>query len=90
MRTVGEAFPGKEAGAWVRGGWAVRSDTPQEIVDKLVEASSVVGTEEFIKTLPPGIDWSFVQGNEGVLGELQAGIDLYAPILDGLGLLHKK
>ncbi|MBX2882753.1 MAG: tripartite tricarboxylate transporter substrate binding protein [Granulosicoccus sp.] len=90
VRTVGEAFPGKEAGAWVRGGWAVRKDTPQDIVDKLVAASAVVGTEEFMQSLPPGIDWSYAQGQEAVLGELQKGIDLYSPILDGLGLLHKK
>lgn len=90
VRTVGEAFPGKEAGAWVRGGWAVKKDTPQEIVDKLVEASAVVGTEEFIAGVPPGIDWVYAQGHDAVLGELQKGIDLYSPILDGLGLLHKK
>lgn len=90
VRTVGEAFEGKEAGAWVRGGWAVKSDTPQEIVDKLVAASAAVGTDEFIGSLPPGIDWVFAQGQEAVLGELQNGIDLYSPILDGLGLLHKK
>jgi tripartite-type tricarboxylate transporter receptor subunit TctC len=90
VRTVGEAFPGKQAGAWVRGGWAVRSDTPQEIIDKMVEASAVLGTDEFIASLPSGIDWVFAQGPEAVGAEIQGGIDLYSPILDGLGLLHKK
>ena len=89
VRTVGEAFPAKNAGAWVRGGWAVKAGTPQEIVDALVAASASVGTDEFINALPPGIDWKFVQGPEGVGAELQAGIELYSPILDGLGLLHK-
>ncbi|MEM7463766.1 MAG: tripartite tricarboxylate transporter substrate binding protein [Pseudomonadota bacterium] len=89
VRTVGEAFPGKQAGAWVRGGWAVRSDTPQEIIDKMVAASAVLGTDEFIASLPPGIDWVYTQGPDAVGGEIQGGIDLYSPILDGLGLLQK-
>ena len=33
VRTVGEAFPGKNANVWVHGGLAVRADTPQDIVD---------------------------------------------------------
>jgi tripartite-type tricarboxylate transporter receptor subunit TctC len=89
VRTVGEAVPGKNAGAWVRGGWAVKAGTPQAVIDKLVAASAAVGTDEFIGNLPPGIDWKYVQGAEGVGAELQAGIDLYSPILDGLGLLQK-
>ena len=89
VRTVGEAFPGKQAGAWVRGGWAVKADTPQDIIDKMVAASAVLGTDEFIASLPPGIDWVYAQGPEAVGAEIQAGIDLYSPILDGLGLLHK-
>jgi len=90
VRTVGEAFPGKNAGAWVRGGWAVKAGTPQEIVDKLTMVSAKLGTDEFISTLPPGIDWKYVQGAAAVGEELQAGIDLYTPILDGLGLLYQK
>ncbi len=89
VRTIGEAFPGKNAGVWVHGGWAVKAGTPQEIVDKLVAASAAVGTDEFIENLPPGIDWRYVQGPEGVGELLQAGVDLYSPILDGLGLLKK-
>lgn len=89
VRTVGEAFPGKNAGAWVRGGWAVKEGTPQEIIDKLVAASAAVGTDEFIGNLPSGIDWKYVAGAEAVGDELQAGIELYSPILDGLGLLKK-
>ena len=89
VRTIGEASPGKEAGVWVHGGWAVKAGTPQEIVDKLIAATAVLGTEEFISTLPPGIDWQFVHGPDDVGRLLQSGIDLYSPILDGLGLLHK-
>lgn len=89
VRTVGEAFPGKNAGAWVRGGWAVKAGTPQEVIDKLVAASAILGTDEFISSLPPGVDWKYVQGPDAVGQELQTGIDLYSPILDGLGLLHK-
>ncbi len=88
VRTVGEAFPGKEAGVWVRGGFAVRAGTPQEIVDRLIEASAVLGTPEFAARVPPGIDVEYVAGSD-VTAVVQAGIDLYSPILDGLGLLHK-
>ncbi len=88
IRTVGEAFPGKEAGVWVRGGFAVKSGTPQEIVDRLVAASAVLNTPEFIAKVPPGIDTEYVSG-AAVSDLIQEGVDLYAPILDGLGLLHK-
>ena len=54
VRTVGEAFPGKEAGVWVHGGAAVKAGTPQEIVDKLLAASEIMGTEEFMSMLPKG------------------------------------
>jgi tripartite-type tricarboxylate transporter receptor subunit TctC len=90
VRTVGEAFEGKEAGVWVHGGLAVKKGTPQEIVDKLLEASKVLGTEEFQAKLPKSVGYHWVHGTEGVVELVQSGIDLYSPILDGLGLLHKK
>ena len=68
---------------------ALKAGTPQEIVDRLIEATAVLGTEEFIATLPPGIDWQFVHGAGNVAELLQSGVELYSPILDGLGLLHK-
>lgn len=89
IQTIGEAYPGKEAGVWVHGGWAVKKGTPQEVVDKLVEATTVLGTDEFKASLPPGIDWSYYKGSEEVGKLLQDGIDLYSPILDSLGLLNK-
>lgn len=88
VRTVGEAFPGKNAGVWVRGGFAVKAGTPQEIVDRLIEASAALGTEEFAAKVPPGIDIEYVAG-PAVTEVIQGGIDLYSPILDGLGLLAK-
>jgi len=89
VRTIGEAFPGKEAGVWVHGGLAVKAGTPQEIVDKLLAASEVLGTEEFQATLPKSVGYHWVHGPEGVKALIQEGVDLYSPILDGLGLLHK-
>ena len=86
VRTVGEAFEGKEAGVWVRGGFAVKAGTPQEIVDRLIEASAVLGTPEFQENVPAGIDVDYVAG-AAVSDLIQEGIDLYTPILDGLGLL---
>ncbi len=90
VRTVGEAFEGKEAGVWVHGGLAVKAGTPQEIIDKLLAASEVLGTEEFQAKLPKSVGYHWVHGPEGVTALIQEGVDLYSPILDGLGLLHKK
>lgn len=89
VRTVGEAFPGKEAGVWVHGGLAVKAGTPQEIVDKLLEASKPMGEEEFISQVPKSVGYNWVHGVDETTALIQAGIDLYSPILDGLGLLHK-
>lgn len=90
VRTVGEAFPGKEAGVWVHGGLAVKAGTPQEVIDKLLAASEVLGTDEFQAKLPKSVGYHWVHGSEGVKALIQEGVDLYSPILDGLGLLHKK
>ncbi len=90
VRTVGEAFPGKEAGVWVHGGLAVKAGTPQPIIDKLLAASEVLGTDEFQAKLPKSVGYHWVHGPEGVGALIQEGVDLYSPILDGLGLLHKK
>lgn len=90
IRTIGEAFPGKEAGVWVHGGLAVKAGTPQAIIDKLLAASEVLGTAEFQAKLPKSVGYHWVHGPEGVTALIQEGVDLYSPILDGLGLLHKK
>ena len=90
VQTVGEAFPGKEAGVWVHGGLAVKAGTPQHIIDKLLSASEVLGTEEFQAKLPKSVGYHWVHGPDGVRALIQEGIDLYSPILDGLGLLFKK
>lgn len=89
IRTVGEAFPGKQAGVWVHGGFAVRSGTPQAVVDKLLEATKVLGEEEYVSKLPAAVGYNWVHGPENVRALIQSGRDLYVPILDGLGLLHK-
>lgn len=86
--TVGEVFPGKQAGVWVRGGWAVKAGTPDEIIETLRNATSGFGTDEFTASVPPGIDVDYVVGDP-VSALIQDGIDLYSPILDGLGLLQK-
>lgn len=89
VRTVGEAFPSKEAGVWVHGGLAAKAGTPQPIIDKLLAASEVIGTDEFKATLPKSVGYHWVHGPEGVAALIQEGVELYSPILDGLGLLHK-
>lgn len=89
VRTVGEAFPGKEAGVWVHGGFAVKAGTPPEIVEELLEATKVMGEEEFIAKLPAAVGYNWVHGPENVAALIQMGRDLYSPILEGLGLLKK-
>ena len=89
VRTVGEAFPGKKAAVWVHGGMAVRAGTPQAVVDRLLEATKVLGTPEFRAKIPRSVSYQWVHGTEDVRKMIQFGIDLYSPILDGLGLLKK-
>ncbi len=89
VRTVGEAVPGKQAAVWVHGGLAVKAGTPQPIVDKLLEASKVLGTPEFRAKVPKSVSYNWIHGTEAVTKNIQFGIDLYSPILDGLGLLKK-
>ncbi len=89
VRTVGEAFPGKNAGVWVHGGYAIRAGTPPEIVDRLLAATEVMGTEAYVARLPKSVGYNWIHGPDGVRDLIQRGRDLYSPILDGLGLLAK-
>lgn len=89
VRTVGEVFPGKNAAVWVHGGMAVKAGTPQAVIDKLLEATKVLGTDEFRAKIPKSVSYNWIHGTEAVKKNLQFGIDLYSPILDGLGLLKK-
>ena len=89
MRTVGEAFPGKEAATWVHGGLAVKAGTPQEIVDKLLAATEKLGNDEFRAKIPKSVSYHWIHGTDAVREHIQFGIDLYSPLLDGLGLLKK-
>ena len=90
VRTVGEAFPGKEAGAWVHGGFAVRAGTPETVIQTLLDATeAAMDNDEFRASVPSAISWYWVHGTEETTALLQSGKDLYSPILDGLGLLHK-
>ena len=89
VRTVGEAFPGKEAATWVHGGLAVKAGTPQEIVDKLLAATEKLGSDEFRATIPKSVSYHWIHGTDAVREHIQFGIDLYSPLLDGLGLLKK-
>lgn len=89
IRTVGEAFPGKKAAVWVHGGMAVKAGTPQPIVDKLLEATKVLGTPEFRAKIPKSVSYNWIHGTDNVRKNLEFGINLYTPILDGLGLLKK-
>jgi tripartite-type tricarboxylate transporter receptor subunit TctC len=89
VRTVGEAVPGKNAGTWVHGGLAVKAGTPQEIVDKLLAASKSMGEEAFIAKVPKAVSYDWTHGVDETTALIQSGIDLYSPLLDGLGLLAK-
>lgn len=90
VRTVGEAFPGKEAGAWVHGGFAVKAGTPDDVVQTLSDATAAAfDNDEFRATIPSSITWFWVHGVEDTTALIQSGKDLYSPILDSIGLLHK-
>lgn len=89
VRTVGEAFPGKNAGTWVHGGLAVKAGTPQEIIDKLLAASEFMGSDNFMARIPKAVSYDWTHGVEETTALIQSGIDLYSPLLDGLGLLKK-
>lgn len=89
VRTVGEVFPGKNAGTWVHGGLAVKAGTPQPIVDRLLEASKVLGTPAFIARVPKSVSYDWIHGTENTRKKIQDGIDLYSPLLNSLGLLAK-
>jgi len=90
VRTVGEAVPGTEANVWVHGGLAVKAGTPDEVVEKLLAASEVMGTDDFIAKVPKSVSYHWVHGSDEVRELIQFGKDLYSPILDSLGLLHQK
>ena len=49
----------------------------------------VLGTDEFRAKIPKSVSYQWIHGTEAVSANIQFGIDLYTPILDGLGLLHK-
>lgn len=89
VRTVGEAVPGKNSGTWVHGGLAVKAGTPQEIINKLLEASKAMGEEAFVSRVPKAVSYDWTHGVDETTALIQSGIDLYSPLLDGLGLLHK-
>ena len=90
VRTIGEAFEGKQAGVWVHGGLAVKAGTPENVIAKLLEVSTEMGEEAFISKIPKSVSYHWVHGQGNVRDLIQAGKDLYSPLLDGLGLLHKE
>ncbi len=90
VRTVGEAFPGKQAGTWIYGGLAVKAGTPSEIVEKLEAAShKAINNDGYWSRVPPTITSTWLD-SDGVKASLRSGRALYSPILEGLGLLHKE
>ena len=90
LRTVGEAVEGKEAGAWVHGGFAVKAGTPDDVIATLSDATAAAfDNDEFRASIPSSITWFWVHGVEDTTALIQSGRDLYSPILDSIGLLHK-
>ena len=73
----------------MHGGLAVKAGTPQEIIDKLLEASKAMGEEAFVSRVPKAVSYDWTHGVDETTALIQSGIDLYSPLLDGLGLLYK-
>lgn len=87
--TIGEKFPEKEAGSWIYAGLAVKAGTPDAIVEKLRAAANAgINNDAYWDVVPATITSTWQSGPE-VSESLNAGIALYSPILDGLGLLKK-
>lgn len=90
VQTIGELAEGKNASTWISGGLAVRAGTPQEIIDKLIAASeAALTTPEHIESSSAVAPYHWIVGVEDTSAWIQSGIDLYSPLLDGLGLLKK-
>ena len=88
--TVGEVFPGKNAQTWINAGVAVKAGTPRHIVDRLVEASEkALNNDEYKKVMNERTTFRWISGAEAVGAEFRAGVALYKPLLDSLGLLRK-
>lgn len=88
--TVGEVFPGMNASTWVSGGIAVKAGTPDEIVERLVAASEAAfSTPEFAESISNVSAYNLIVGVDETTAHIQSGIDLYKPLLEGLGLLNK-
>ncbi|WP_235439205.1 hypothetical protein [Candidatus Rhodobacter oscarellae] len=58
-------------------------------MDKLLEASASMGEDAFVAKVPKAVSYDWTHGVDETTGLIQSGIDLYSPLLDGLGLLHK-
>lgn len=89
IKTIGETFPGKNAGSWIYAGLAVKVGTPDAIVEKLRAAAEAgINNDAYWGNVPATITSTWQTGPE-VTESLKNGIALYSPILDGLGLLNK-
>ena len=60
-----------------------------ENLHELLAASKEMGEEAFISRVPKSVSYDWVHGTEETTALIQSGIDLYSPLLDGLGLLKK-
>ncbi|MGB7301189.1 MAG: tripartite tricarboxylate transporter substrate binding protein [Burkholderiaceae bacterium] len=90
VRTVGEIFPGKEAGSWINGGLAIKAGTPDHIVKRLVEAADkAMNNQAFADQISNTITYRWIGGVDAVTAKIKEGIALYKPLLDSLGLLKK-
>jgi tripartite-type tricarboxylate transporter receptor subunit TctC len=86
--TVSEVFPGKKAGCWINGGLAVKTGTPQPIIDRLVAAAEKrLNTQEFKAAIEASNQvYRWVGGPETVMQSIKDGQDLYRPIIEKLGI----
>ena len=90
VRTVSEAFPGKNVGTWINGGIAVKKGTPDHIVKRLTEATDkALNNQEYADIVNKTITFRWIGGAEQAIAKVKEGIDLYTPFLDKLGLLNK-
>ena len=89
-RRSARSSPESNAQTWINAGVAVKAGTPGEIVARLVEASEkALNNEEYKRLMNERTIFRWISGAEAVRAEFEAGVALYRPLLDSLGLLKK-
>ena len=85
--TISEVYPDVTVGTWIYGGMGVKAGTPQDVVDRLVEAANTaLDTKEYADAVNQRSTFVWISGPDEVRTIWTEGQDLYRPLLEGLGM----